>query len=109
MGKLLRVTFAVVCNTVFTKNGTVLSGLSTKVLKIQNQRRFTPHNFVGFIGFFSFGNILENVAATVFSIASVSAVGGFGLQTLRFVIDGTDGLFLSGGTAKFYFSLAVTE
>ena len=65
--------------------------------------------FVGFIGFFSFGNILENVAATVFSIASVSAVGGFGLQPPRSVIDGTDGVFLSGGTAKFYFSLAVTE
>ena len=65
--------------------------------------------FVGFIGFFSFGNILGNVAATVFNIASVSAVGGFGLQPLRSVIDGTDGVFLSGGTAKFCFSLAVTE
>ena len=65
--------------------------------------------FVGFTGFFSFGNILGNVAATVFKRASVSAVGGFGLQPPRSVIDGTDGVFLSGGTAKFYFSLAVTE
>ena len=70
---------------------------------------FTMSFFAVLEGFLSPGNILENVAATVFKSASVSAVGGFGLQPLRSVIDGTDGVFLSGGTAKFCFSLAVTE
>lgn len=49
--------------------------------------------FAFFIGFSSSGNVWENAVITVFKRASASAVGGFGLQTLRSVIDSSGGVF----------------